>query len=456
MLSYSYCLQRYQIISYQTTTHNIDPGLFLSPSSNFLSYICNMIQLPPSKSIGARYLVATYFTGFLPADPLFDDNDDLLLLQEALLEIYSDEEPIDYGDSPIDVGASGTALRFVTAVCASSPGADYVITGTQRLMERPMKPLIDLLREAGAGIQSLGNDESGPYRITGNNLQGGTFSIRGDISSQFISALMLVAPSWEKGMKLFFSTPLVSQPYIEMTARLMEKFGIDVVLTEEYVEVGKGKYREAKDFQVEADWSSAAFFYEACALGAKEVELENLRAPMYSLQGDAKAQELFHNLGVDSEFNNQGAILTPSAVSIEKVNFDFKDCPDLLLPFAVSCLCKGVKFRFTNVSHLRLKESDRISSLQTEARKLGFLINAGDDYVEWNGDIIPTEEEILIDTHDDHRVAMAFAMAAFKFGKIRISHPEVVEKSFIDFWNQIPKIGLVCEEHEEVMTVTYQ
>ncbi|MCH5225170.1 MAG: 3-phosphoshikimate 1-carboxyvinyltransferase [Muribaculaceae bacterium] len=418
-----------------------------------------MIELPPSKSIGARYLVATFFNGTLPADPLFEENDDLMVLQQALLEVYSDEEPIDYGDSPIDVGASGTALRFVTALCASTPGADYVITGTPRLMERPMDPLLNLLREAGAGIQSLGENGRGPYRVTGNELRGGEFSIRGDISSQFISALMLVAPSWEKGMKLFFSTPLVSRPYIEMTARLMEQFGISTKLTDTFVEVDPGKYKEPKDFRVEADWSSASFFYEACALGCGDLEMANLRAPEFSLQGDSAAAGIFSRLGVESEFSVDGAKIQleaedhPTEPSEQIQAISFRNCPDLVLPFAVASLCRGLKFRIEDVAHLHLKESDRIKTLQTEARKLGFVVEGGDDFIEWKGETCPAENDPLIETYDDHRLAMSFAMAALKTGKIRISHPEVVEKSFIDFWNQLPFLGLICSQDGEVMTV---
>lgn len=412
-----------------------------------------MIELPPSKSIGARYMVATYFAGSLPADLYFEDNDDLLVLQQALLEIYSDEEPIDYGDSPIDVGASGTALRFVSAVCASSPGADYVITGTQRLMERPMQPLIELLREAGAGIEVLGENNCGPYRIQGNKLKGGEFSIRGDISSQFISALMLVAPSWEKGMKLNFTTPVVSRPYIEMTARLMSKFDVKTKLTDNYVEVPSTSYIDPVDFKVEADWSSASFFYEACALGAKNVSLANLTAPKDSLQGDSVAADLFKKLGVESDFKKTGAFLTKIEENSDKVEVDFQNCPDLMLPFAVACLCNGIHFRFNNVAHLRLKESDRIESLQKEAGKLGFDIKADENSMEWSGEKIEKEEDPVIDTHDDHRVAMSFAMVALKSGEIKIKHPEVVEKSFIDFWNQIPKLGLECREENDVMIV---
>lgn len=412
-----------------------------------------MIQLPPSKSIGARYLVATFFAGTLPADPVFEENDDLMVLQQALLEIYSDEEPIDYGDTPVDVGASGTALRFVTAVCASSPGADYVIAGTSRLMQRPLKPLLEVLRQAGAEVQNLGPGEYGPYRVKGNKLEGGDFAIRGDISSQFISALMLVAPYWEKGMKLSFTTPLVSRPYIEMTARLLKKFGISVQFDDFAVKVEPGKYHVPQDFNVEADWSSAAFFYEAAALGTEGIELENLPSPDQSLQGDSVAASLFARIGVDSNFMKDGVKLTQAEEVPDRIEADFKDCPDLLLPFAVACLCKGVHFKFINVAHLRLKESDRIASLLTESRKIGFAPAAGENSLEWNGETVDAESDPLIASHDDHRVAMAFALAALKRGKIRIQNPSVVEKSFIDFWNQIDKVGLKCVLTGDVMEV---
>lgn len=416
--------------------------------------ILSMIQLPPSKSIGARFLVATYFSGNLPADPFFEDNDDLMVLQQALLEIFSDEEPIDYGDSPIDVGASGTALRFVTAVCASSPGADYVITGTPRLMERPMKPLMQLLKEAGAKIESLGSEEKGPYKITGNILEGGDFSIRGDISSQFISALMLVAPYWKKGLNLSFTTPLVSGPYITMTAGIMEKFGIRIKLTDKDVSVHAGKYKIPENFQVEADWSSASFFYEASALGATDIVIENLPSPADSLQGDAVTAALFSDIGVESSFGKQGVSLTDKGPAPETVEKDFKDCPDLVLPFAVACLCRGIKFKFSGVSHLRIKESNRISSLINEALKLGFVIKEEENLISWTGETAESQNDPVIDTYDDHRVAMSFAMAALKYGKIRINNPQVVEKSFIDFWNQIQKIGLSCKLDGNIMNVT--
>ena len=399
--------------------------------------------------------MATYFAGTLPADPYFEDNDDLILLQQALLEVYSDEEPIDYGDSPIDVGASGTALRFVAAVCASSPGADYVITGTPRLMERPMTPLIDLLKEAGAGIEAMGESRHGPYRVKGGKIKGGEFSIRGDVSSQFISAVMLASPTWEHGLILSFTTPLVSRPYVEMTAKLMERFGVKVHLESDRVIVEHGSYREPFHFEVEADWSGASFFYEAAAIGAKELSLPHLTSPEKSLQGDAAASELFKRLGVNSKFDKEGAQLTGSPDLPEgKIELDFSDFPDLVLPFAVAALCRGVKFKITGIGHLRHKESDRIESLTAESRKLGFEVKSGPDFIYWDGETTEAEETPVIEPHDDHRVAMSFAMAALKTGAIKITHPRVVEKSFIDFWNQLPQLGLECKEENDVMTVT--
>ena len=400
------------------------------------------INLPASKSIGARFLVATYFGGTLPADPYFEDNDDLLVLQQALLAIYSDEEPIDYGDTPVDVHASGTAFRFITAVCASSPGADFVITGTPRLCSRPMSPLIDVLRKAGAIITPMGLNDTGPYRISGKELEGGEFSIAGNISSQFISALMLVAPSWHKGMDLHFTTPLVSRPYLEMTASLMRDFGIDLELDDNHVSVKPGKYKEPEGFRVEADWSSASFFYEACALGAGDLVLADLASPSASCQGDAACADIFRQLGVGSSFSDDGALLSKQVAEVSSLEYDFRDCPDLVLPVAVGCLSLDVPFRFSGVANLRLKESDRIDSLQKESRRLGYLVDAGEDFVEWKGRRCNPDKNPVIDPHDDHRVAMAFAMVALKTGSIKISHPAVVEKSFAMFWEELPKLPL--------------
>lgn len=414
-----------------------------------------MIQLPPSKSIGSRYLVATFFAGTLPADPLFEDNEDLMTLQGALLEVYTDEEPIDYGDSPLDAGASGTALRFLTAVCASCPGADYVINGTPRLMQRPMKPLLEVLKKAGAKIDCLGNDDQGPYKVYGNTIKGGEFKIQADISSQFISALMLVAPSWEEGAEIKFSTPVVSAPYIEMTAKVLEAFGIKAKVSDSFVKIPHSRYHQPHHFDIEPDWSAAAFFFEACVLSHKDIQLQNLSSPQTSMQGDSIADKLFAGLGVNSLFDKTGASLTYQPVEINKLSVDFKDCPDLFLPFTVACLGSDTHFVANNIDHLRFKESDRVAVLQKEAAKLGYIIKVEEGSVSWEGDKNEIKEPVVIDPHEDHRVAMAFAMVAFKTGKITISHPEVVEKSFVDFWNRLPELGLTCSPKDDLMVVEY-
>ena len=413
------------------------------------------VQLPVSKSMGARFLVATYFARTLPADPYFDDNDDLLVLQQALLALYSDEQPIDYGNTPVDVHASGTAFRFVAAVCASSPGADFVITGTPRLCSRPMAPLLDILTQAGASVTPLGPGATGPYRIAGRRLAGGEFSIAGNISSQFISALMLVAPSWHHGMKLHFTTPLVSRPYLEMTASLMQEFGIDVKLTDSFVHVSPGQYKVPEGYRVEADWSSASFFYEACALGAGNLLLENLVSPAVSRQGDSRCAEIFARLGVESRFTPQGAEISQEGQPVEMLEYDFTDCPDLVLPVAVASLCRGIPFRFTGVANLRLKESDRLEALRKESLKLGYVVNIGDDTAEWQGERTEAEASPVIETYDDHRVAMSFAVAALLVGTITVSRPQVVEKSFANFWQQLSSlpVSISPRRQEELYTI---
>lgn len=415
----------------------------------------NFIELPASKSIGARFLVASYFSGSLPAEPYFEDNDDLMVLQQALLALYSDEEPIDFGESPIDVNSSGTAFRFVTAVCASTPDADFVITGTPRLCSRPMQPLLDVLTQAGAEITPQGPESLGPYRINGKKLEGGEFSIRGDISSQFISALMLVAPSWKNGIKLNFTTPVVSRPYIEMTASLLRGFGIDLHITDKYVLIKNGTYNVPDNFRVETDWSAAAFFYEAVALGCGEICLMDLLPPGTSLQGDSRITEMYREIGVSSSFNSEGTVLKITESSNpDFVNLDFSDNPDILLPYALACLCRGIRFHFSGVKNLRFKESDRIETLRSESLKLGFELSTGDDYIDWDGRIGSPQQNIIIDPHDDHRVAMAFAMVALKTGSITIENPQCVEKSFARFWDQIPHLGLSCLLKENKMVVT--
>ena len=413
-----------------------------------------MIELPASKSIGARFLVASYFAGTLPADPVFDDCDDLKVLQRALLGLYSDEQPIDYGETPLDVNASGTALRLLTAVCASTPGADFVVTGIPRLMQRPMAPLIEALRSVGAKITSQGSNGNGPYRVTGKQLDGGDLSIDANISSQFISALMMAAPTWDKGMKLSFTTTLRSAPYVAMTAKMMEVFGIKVNLTDKFVEVPHAAYIAPPLFDVEADWSAATFFLEAAVLGNLNIEIAGLLPPSISWQGDSHAVEIFKKLGVKTDFPLGKAIFQKGfKTDIKHLSFDMSDHPDMVPALVVTCALEEISFTFTGVANLRHKESDRLEALRQELLKLGYVPDIQDDAICWNGEK-KSIEPLPVDPHNDHRIAMALAMAALKTGKISILNPDVVEKSFTRFWEQLSYLGLKCERKENIMTVT--
>lgn len=413
----------------------------------------NVVYLPLSKSIGARFLVASYFAGILPALPDYDDSDDMEVLQQALLTLFADEEPIDFGGTPLDIGASGTALRFVTAVCASSPQADFVITGTNRAMKRPMAPLIDVLNEAGAKISPQGQDGTGPYQVTGSNLTGGDFSIRGDISSQYISALMLVAPTWEKGLKLNFTTELVSRPYLLMTKAVMEVFGVKADLTDKFVKVAHENYKANDNFRPERDWSGAAFFYEAVLLGKNSISIADLFPPKKSLQGDSLVADFFLKLGVVSDFVDEGVIVRKTDKIPEYFETDLSDYPDMVPALTVGCALRGVKFKFTGVSNLRLKESDRLYALSVELKKLGIIVITDDDSISWEGEKVTSETDVVIQTYEDHRIAMAFAMVAFSRGTIRIANPSTVRKSFRNFWLEISKIGLNCHAKGDIMEI---
>lgn len=412
-----------------------------------------MIHLPVSKSIGARYLVASCLAGTLSRCPEYDDSDDLRVIRRALAKIGECGSAVTDGVTDIDIHASGTAFRFVTAVAASMPGVRVRVGGTPRLCSRPMAPMLEVLRSAGAEIEANGADGTGPYLVHGKTLKGGEFSIRGDVSSQFVSALMLVAPTWVGGMRLRFTTPLVSRPYVEMTARVMRAFGIEVTLSDSEVVVAEGKYKAPEHFEVEADWSAAGFFYEAVSFGHDIYHIAFLTPPGESLQGDARTARFFEKLGVRSIFRDGFVEIQRYNELPDYVEADLSDNPDLAPAFAVACVFNACRFKFTGVRNLRVKECDRLAALKTEFERMGRPIEVGEDSIGWPGGAWSADDPIEIETYDDHRIAMAFAMAAFYRGEIFIRHPEVVEKSFAAFWEELPKIGLGCERQGDLMRV---
>lgn len=431
-------------------------GIFPSkPTTRKDQASTDIINLPISKSIGARFLAASYFADTIERCPVFKDCDDLRVIQSALLQLNQFRITGEVTESPLtlDIHASGTAFRFMAAIAASTPQADVTLTGTTRVCCRPMTPLLDVLRQAGAKIKALGKNGTGPYHIKGGRLSGGSFEIRGDVSSQFISALMLAGPTWKGGLDLHFTTPLVSRPYAEMTARVMRDFGIEVALSEDGVRVNEGNYKAPGDYVVEADWSAAGFIYEAASMMERPIKIAHLVSPEKSMQGDSATAGIFAHLGVESYFSaNQAEIQRrdPLPASLRR---DMTDNPDLVPALAVSCAFNGVAFHFTGVSNLRVKESDRLAALQKELGKFGYLVTTGDDFIGWDGTLQEPAQDFTVKTYDDHRIAMTFAIGALKKGVVRIEDPDVVEKSFADFWNQLRKLGLACRRENNVMIV---
>lgn len=396
--------------------------------------------------------MASYFAGTIERSAGYEDCDDLRVIRRALLDMHAARESGADRPVTIDVHASGTAFRFVTAAAASAPGR-FIVTGSLRLCSRPMEPMIDVLRQAGARIEGMGADGKGPYLVEGSTPAGGSFEIRGDVSSQFISALMLAAPVWKEGMRLRFTTPPVSRPYLRMTARVMESFGIGVSLSDTGVTVSPGHYTEPAHFTPEADWSAAGFFYEAASFLSRPVLLGALLPPDESMQGDSATALIFRKLGVSTSFHDGYASVCLCDELPARLETDLSDTPDLAPALAVACAINNVRFLFTGVRNLRVKECDRLAAIQAELGKFGYRLTVGDDSIEWRGDTVSMPDTFTIDTYDDHRIAMAFAMTALKTGEVVIRHPEVVDKSFSSFWERLPMLGLECRREDDAMRV---
>jgi len=349
----------------------------------------------------------------------------------------------------IDIKAAGTAMRFMTAYLAATPG-EHTLTGTERMKHRPIKILVDALRHLGADIKYLGEEGFPPLRIKGNSLEGGTLEIAGNVSSQYISALLLIAPSLRRGLTLKLTGDIISRPYIDLTLWMMNEFGAKAEWADiDTIKVEPKPYDDCP-YIIENDWSAASYWYEMMALSQNpndQIVLEGLMDG--SKQGDSSVRYIFSLLGIKTTFadRTQGVptkvTLTRSNICVPRLEYDFVSSPDLAQTFVVCCALMGVKFRFTGLQTLKIKETDRIEALKTEMRKLGYVIRDinGQELV-WNGERCEPQANCAIDTYDDHRMALAFAPAAFRLMEIRINHPEVVSKSYPHYWEDLAKIGV--------------
>jgi 3-phosphoshikimate 1-carboxyvinyltransferase len=313
-----------------------------------------------------------------------------------------------------------------------------VITGSERMKQRPIKLLVDALNSLGARIEYVEKDGYPPLRIFGSALTGGEIRLNGGVSSQYISALMMIAPYMQQGLKIILEGNVISVPYIEMTMKMMTEFGVTVEFKENIISIEPQTYKPIQ-YKVESDWSAASYWYEILSLvGSGKVFLTGLNENSY--QGDSKVAELFEQLGVQSEYKTEGVLLTPNGKTASMFEYDFVNQPDLAQTFAVTCCLKGIPFNFRGLQTLKIKETDRIAALITELHKLGFILTEPTEgQLAWTGERCEPAESISIATYEDHRMAMAFAPAAL-ITPISIEDPEVVSKSYPCFWKDFEKM----------------
>ena len=408
------------------------------------SRIDTTIKLPASKSISNRALIISALAGVKTMPRNISNCDDTEVIVRAL------------HDNPyeIDIKAAGTAMRFMTAYLAVTPG-ENVITGTERMKHRPIKVLVDALRYLGADIEYIGEEGFPPLKIRGKALDGGSIEIPGDVSSQYVSALLMIAPMLNGGLELHLTGNIISRPYIDLTIHTMHDYGARVEWTDvDTIVTEPTGYRE-REFIIENDWSGASYWYETLALmGDRESSIRLPGLIDSSRQGDSGVRYLFSMLGVKTSFED-GIKTKPTTVTLKtmrsmlpKLDFDFSGQPDLTQTLVVTCAAMNIPFHFTGLATLRIKESDRIEVLKREMRKLGFVIREeNNSELLWDGERCEATME-PIDTYEDHRMAMAFAPAAVKFPGLRINNPEVVTKSYPNFWKDLQQAGFKIEEEE--------
>lgn len=387
------------------------------------------INLPSSKSISNRALILNALA-YSPYDiQNLSDCDDTRVTVKAL----------DSNDTTFDIGAAGTSMRFLTAFLSKTVG-EWVITGSERMKQRPIKILVDALNSLGARIEYVENEGFPPLRIFGSALTGGEIRLNGGVSSQYISALMMIAPYMQNGLRIILEGSVISVPYILMTKSMMKEYGVDVSFENNVIDIKPQTYKPIH-YKVESDWSAASYWFEVLSIvGKGRIFLKGLNKN--SSQGDSKVAVLFEQLGVSVDYLSEGVLLTSNGNYTEKFEYDFVNQPDLAQTFAVTCCLKNIPFHFDGVQSLKIKETNRIAALIAELGKLGYkLFEPAEGQLAWNGDRCESAGEISIATYEDHRMAMAFAPAAL-VTSLTIEYPEVVSKSYPSFWADFEMLKL--------------
>lgn len=390
-----------------------------------------VVRLPASKSIANRLLLMRAVAGFddLNIENLSDARD-TRILNEILSSLS--------GGGTVDVHDAGTVMRFLTAYLATRPG-EWTLTGTTRMQARPVGALVETLRTLGAEITYLSKEGFPPMLVSGKKLKGGRVCIDGSVSSQFISALLMIAPLFKETLELEIKNQTVSVPYIEMTLRLMKDWGAVYNWNGNIIRVENKKYeRPAVPVLVESDWSAASYFYSIIALAGEG----KLRLPglfNQSLQGDRVCADIYSRLAVSTKFEHNAVILTKGGQPVEELEYDFIKCPDIAQTVAACCAGLGVKAKLSGLQTLTVKETDRIAALKAEIGKTGAAVDITATTLVIDPPR-PIKGKLAFATYGDHRMAMSFAPLAL-LTPVDVEDPEVVEKSFPRFWTELKKLG---------------
>ncbi|NLP57413.1 3-phosphoshikimate 1-carboxyvinyltransferase [Lutibacter sp. B1] len=385
------------------------------------------IRITGSKSESNRLLVLQKFYPNLSIENI-SNSDDSQLMQKALKS----------SSKEINIGHAGTAMRFLTAYFSAKENSEIILTGSHRMKERPIKILVDALKELGADIQYLNNEGYPPLKIKGKKLEKDFVEIEGNVSSQYITALLLIAPTLQNGLQLKFKGEVTSVPYIKMTLKLLSELGINYVWNSDTIRVQHQPKIEDKTIIVESDWSSASYYYSLVALSPNsEVELASYKKN--SLQGDSVLSKIYENFGVETVFGENTILLkNTNQQKREFLNLDLQNAPDIAQTIAVTCFGLGIECFLTGLHTLKIKETDRLVALKIEIEKLGGEVEITNETLHLKSST-KINENISISTYHDHRMAMAFAPLALKV-PIHIEDANVVSKSYPTFWEDFKKI----------------
>lgn len=396
--------------------------------------ITGKIELPASKSISNRALIINALNG--SNNPIKNlahcDDTDVLL------------KSLNSKDNHFDIGAAGTAMRFLTAYLANKPG-NWHITGSERMKQRPIGILVEALKTLGAEITYPEREGFPPLSIKGKAIEGGDLQLDGSVSSQFISALLMIAPTMKKGLNLHLQGKLVSQPYIRMTLEMLRQYGVESVWEGNNISIAPQTI-EPTIYNVESDWSAASYWYAIAALSNNcKIQLPHLYEN--SLQGDSQLARIYSNLGVKTEFKGGGVILSQSEKNSSQFTYNFESEPDIAQTVVVTCCALNKPFRFRGLQTLKIKETNRIEALINECKKIGFLLyEPCEGELAWNGERCPKDSLPEIDTYKDHRMAMAFAPASLVLGPLKIKDAGVVSKSYPLFWEDLKSVGFELQQ----------